>query len=136
MEERFDLYFDPRYRTLLLPLGVRPHNSHVTLTEAGVLDAVFGRYRIETPIANVAGVEITRNYRWYRAIGLRGSRADSGVTFGSNTRAGLCIKFHEPVKAVLIGWKHHRGLTVTVADVEGLAASLERRIAEVDGSGR
>ena len=57
-------------------------------------------------------------------MGLRLSFADSGLTFGTNHRRGLCVAFREPVKKV-IGLRDHDALWVSVADPEGLAAALE-----------
>jgi hypothetical protein len=72
---------------------------------------------------------VTGPYRWYTAIGVRGSFADSGLTFGSSTRGGVCVLFDEPVRGLdPFGLRRHEGLTVTVARREELAASLRRRI--------
>jgi hypothetical protein len=47
------------------------------------------------------------------------------LTFASNSSAGLCISFREPVPAAEpFGVLRHPALTVTVDDVEGLAAAL------------
>ena len=46
-------------------------------------------------------------------------------TFGSSTRQGVCLKFHEPIKAYIPGMRPHPGLTVTVTDPDGLVAALE-----------
>ncbi len=79
-------------------------------------------------MSNIAGLEITEDYRWYKAIGIRGSLADHGITFGTNPDRGLCVKFVEPVDAlVLRGIYKHPGMTLTVADVDGLAAALRDR---------
>lgn len=123
--------FDPRFRPLLAALGIREDNSEVLLDDERFL-ARFGRWEACTSPANLADVTITRGYRWYRAIGPRGSFADRGASFGSNTRAGVCVRFHAPIP-VLFGQRIlHPGLTVTVADPEALAAEIEARI--TDGS--
>jgi hypothetical protein len=124
---RFPFAFDPRFRPLLATLGIREDDSEVVLDD-DLFVARFGRWEARTSIANLEDVGITRDYRWYRAIGPRGSFADRGASFGSNTRAGVCVRFHTPIP-VLFGQRIlHPGLTVTVADPEALAAEIDRRI--------
>jgi hypothetical protein len=123
--ETFAFEFDPTFRLVLLGLGVTPGSSGVTLDDE-TFDARFGPFRLRTPVSNLKDVQITRDYRWYRAIGPRVSRTDLGATFGTNTGGGVCVCFHKPVKA-LFGVKHP-GLTVTVGDLDGLAAAITRRL--------
>jgi len=127
-EERFPFAFDPRFQRLLGLLGIRPSNSEVVLTDTA-FTARFGRFRAHTPVTNLKDVQITHDYRWFKAIGPRGSAADRGASFGSNTRAGVCVCFHEPITALMGRWQRHPALTVTVADPGGLAAAIRRRIA-------
>ena len=80
---------------------------------------------METPTTNLARFEVTGDYRWYRAIGVRSSLADHGLTFGSNADAGVCVCFHQPVpRTGPLLFAGHTALTVTVADVDGLADAL------------
>ncbi len=120
----FEFDFEPRYRWLLTPLGVRRGNSLVTVT-ADDFHAKFGRWDLRIPLANIAGYERSGDYKWFKAIGIRGSWVDHGLTFGSSTKQGVCLRFIEPIKAFIPGMKPHPGLTVTVADTDGLAAALE-----------
>jgi hypothetical protein len=111
---------------MLKPLGVRPENSDVTVGD-GELRVRFGRWRVATPLSNIAGFEITEDYRWFKAIGIRGSLADHGLTFGTNADRGLCVRFVEPIPSLTIGKMiKHPGMTLTVADVDGLAGALRR----------
>lgn len=129
MRKTFAFAFDPRFRAQLRLLGIRPQNSCVTLDDDH-FDARFGPWHLRTPTANLKDVQVTRDYRWFRAIGPRGSRTDGGCTFGTNTDAGVCVCFHEPVGALLpLDVLRHPGLTVTVADVEGLAQAVRERLA-------
>ncbi len=77
--------------------GVRPDRDGVTLTDDGQLRATFGFLSLETPLDNVDGAHITRDYRWWTAAGARGSMKDDGLTFGTNANAGVCIHFREKV---------------------------------------
>ena len=125
--EQFTFAFDPRYKTLLALLGVTPGTATVTLDDERVV-ARFGLWSCETPVSNVREVCTTGPYRGYRAIGARGSMVDRGLTFGSSTAGGVCMLFREPVRGLdPFGLMHHPGLTVTVADRDGFAASLRRR---------
>ena len=121
--QTFDFDFHPRYRYLLRPLGIHPGNSFVAITENDEFHAKFGRWEIKTPLANIAGFERSGGYKWWKAIGIRGSLADHGLTFGSTTRHGVCVKFIEKIPALVAG-PSHPGLTVTVADPDGLVAAL------------
>lgn len=125
--ESFEFDFDDRYRLLLRGIGVTENTALVTVSDEE-LRVRFGPWTLSTPMANVTGVERSGDYQWFKAIGARGSFADGGVTFGTNSRAGVCATFAEPVPALVGALLKHPGMTVTVADPEGLAAAIERRI--------
>lgn len=122
----FDFRFDPRYRRLGALFGIRPSSTHALVTD-GQLDVRFGPWRVRTPLANVAGTERTGPYDVKKTAGpAHLSVADRGITFATNPDAGLCIRFLEPVTGIdpfrII---RHPGLTVTVADLDGLEQALE-----------
>jgi hypothetical protein len=117
----FGFAFHPRYRRLLLLFGAGERTSRVRVTDDR-FSARFGVARLSTPLANVAAVEVTGPYRPLRALGVRVSAADRGLTFGSTPERGLCIRFHRPV-----GLLRHPALTVTVLDPLALGAALNRR---------
>jgi hypothetical protein len=125
--DTYEFRFDARFRPLLLGLGVYPSNTSVALTDDDRFVAKFGRWIVDTPLDNIDCVSVTGPYRWYRAIGLRGSMVDQGVTFGSSTAGGVCVTFLDPVPRLIPGMKVHPGLTVTVADTAGLATAIEER---------
>ncbi|MBT8240696.1 MAG: hypothetical protein KJN63_05670 [Acidimicrobiia bacterium] len=122
MAEHFFPYeVDNRWYLMLKALGVGSDDG-VTVTDDELI-ATFGRVEVRTPLANVHHTQITGPHRWYTAVGLRLSFADTGLTFGTNHRRGLCIEFTERIPKV-IGFKNHAALWVSVADPEGLAAQL------------
>ena len=123
---RFDFSFDALHRVFALPLGVVPATAHVDV-EDGRLEARFGLWRVSTPLSNVTGTEASGPYNPLKTVGpAHLSLADRGLTFATNSARGLCIRFREPVPGIEpTGRLRHPGLTVTVADVDGLAASLE-----------
>lgn len=125
--ERFPFRFDRVFVPTLLAIGVHPGNSSVVLSEDDRFVATFGRWKVDTPLSNIDCIEVSGPYRWYRAIGVRGSRVDNGITFGSTTAGGVCVTFHEPIPRLIAGMRDHPGLTVTVMDTTGLAAALEAR---------
>lgn len=118
----FPYDFDIRFVALWAPLGARPRRDGVTLTDE-TFRASFGSLALETRLDNVAGGHVTTGYAWYKAIGARLSVVDDGLTFGTNSRRGVCIHFHERVPPVL-GLRPHSALTVTVADCAGLLDAI------------
>jgi hypothetical protein len=122
MTRHFRYAIDGRYLPVLLPFLLRPSRDGVTLTD-DVFVATFGFVTITTPRTNITGAHITRNYRWWTACGVRMSRADDGLTLGTNRDGGVCVHFADNVGSSLRR-KGHSALTVTVADLEGLAAAL------------
>lgn len=125
---RFPFAFDPRYTRYLALLGIRPDRAWVDLDERR-LDARFGLWHLSTPVDNIASTCVTGPYASaLKAIGPRISLVDRGLSFGSNTERGLCILFREPVPGrSTLGVVKHPGLTVTVADVDGLSTAIEDR---------
>lgn len=127
-KEHEDQYFpyklEARWKGLYIALRLKKTDG-VTLTANGNLVATYGPAKVVTPLTNVDHTLVTGDHRWYTAVGIRGSFVDTGLTFGTNHRAGLCIAFKEPVPKV-IGPRDHDALWVSVADAEGLAAAIER----------
>ncbi len=123
MAAHFGYDIDSRYLPVLLAFLVRPWRDGVTLTDDGSFIATFGLLRVGTPRRNVVGAHLTQNYRWWTAVGARLSRVDDGLTFGTNSRSGVCIHFDQKVPSPLRR-SGHSALTVTVADPEGLIRAL------------
>ena len=121
---QFKYAVDRRYLPVLLPLGFRRSNG-VTVAGGGDLTATFGFLTVRTNLENIDGAHITRDYRWWTAVGARRSFVDDGLTFGTNFKAGVCIHFREKVPSAL-SRKGHSALTVTVEDLDGLVEALSR----------
>jgi hypothetical protein len=124
MAEFFAFEVDSRLAPFWLPYGLRPGRDGVTVTDEGTFLATFGFLKLQTPLSNIDEAHITRDYRWWTAAGARMSLADHGLTFGTNRTAGVCVHFREPVPSPLRR-RGHPALTVTVADVDGLAGRLQ-----------
>lgn len=91
----------------------------------------FGPWRVRTALANVAAVDVTGPYSPITGLGVRLSLADRGLTFGTTTRPGVCVRFHRPVTGMLPGGLlPHPGLTVTVLEPHALSRVLRERIAD------
>ena len=119
---RFGYAVDKRYLPVLLLMLLRPSHDGVALTDDDFV-ATFGLVKITTSRTNITGAHITRNYRWWTACGIRMSNVDDGLTFGTNRDGGVCIHVAEKVPSP-VRRSGHSALTVTVADLEGLAAAL------------
>jgi hypothetical protein len=122
----FAFRFAPSYRAPALLFGVTPATASVQVQD-GRLRVRFGLWRLDTPLANVAGHELTGGFGWLKTAGpAHLSLADHGVTFATNGDRALCVRFTEPVKALdPTGRLRHPGATMTVADPEGLAAAID-----------
>jgi hypothetical protein len=121
--KRFPYAIDKRYLPALLLFGLRSSRDGVLLGEDS-FTARLGFFKLVTPLTNISGAHITRNYRWWTAFGVRASQADDGLTMGTNHDGGVCIHFAEKVPS-LLRRSGHSALTVTVADLEGLVSALE-----------
>lgn len=124
-EFRFDM--DPRFAPVARIFGVQPSSARVRLLDDH-LDVRFGPWRVRTPLGNVVGAEVTGPYFPPKVIGpAHLSLSDRGLTFATNARQGVCIRFAEPVRGIdPLGLLRHPGLTVTVEDCAGLAELLDR----------
>jgi hypothetical protein len=125
--QRFRFAFAPSYRRPARTFGVTEGNAWVDVDEVD-LDARFGRWRVKTPLANIKDVAVTGPYRFFKTAGpARLAVTDRGLTFATNGDRGVRIRFHTPVHGLdPFGLISHPELTVTVADVDRLAALLSR----------
>ncbi len=75
---------------------------------------------------NVIGWELSGPYAFAKTAGpARLSFADKGLTFATNHRAGVCLKFATPIRGIdPLGLIRHPGLTLTPADREGFVAAV------------
>jgi hypothetical protein len=124
MQDSFPFDFDRPARVVLAPAGIRPSTAFVR-TSGDRLTVRFGPWHLATELSNIVGAEVTGPYSWIKAVGPRLSLADGGVTFGTNARVGVCVRFRSPVPGLLpVDWLRHPGLTVTVAEPQALVARL------------
>lgn len=124
--ERFDFAFATPYRLPLSLIGVGPTTAYVVVDRDG-LTVRFGPWRLHTSIGNIRDARRAGPYRWWRVIGPHLSLVDRGVTFGTTSAGGVCIRFTTAVPALLPArWPGHPAATVTVADPDRLVDRLTR----------
>jgi hypothetical protein len=123
----FGFSFDPLFRVASAPFGVTPSRARVEIDDDRFV-ASFGPWRVETPLSNIVSAEVTGPYALPKVLGpAHLSLSDRGLTFATNNRQGVCIRFAEPVSGLLpLRVVRHPGLTVTVDEPAALAALLDR----------
>lgn len=99
-------------------------NAYARL-DAGQVSARFGFFAVSTPLANVESWQISGPYRWWRAIGLRGTVGQPEMTFGGSAHGGICLALRQRLPLRWWPWDLSR-LYLTLDDLEGFAAELER----------
>ena len=129
--QRFPFAFADAYRAPAGLFGTIPRNCWVELRDRELV-ARFGIWGLRTPYENIAAVDVTGPYAFWKTAGpARLGVTDGGLTFATHGERGVLITFRKPVRSsgptfVLL----HPELTVTVADVEGLAEALRARVAD------
>jgi hypothetical protein len=123
--ERFTFRFTDAYRRPARLFGITPETAWVDIGE-DTLRARFGPWRVTTPLANISAVAVTGPYALLKTAGpARLAITDRGLTFATNGERGVLISFRSPVRGLdPLGVLRHPELTVTVADVDGLAERL------------
>ena len=121
-DQRFPTRIDSRFAPILRVLfGVRPANSYVELTDAGVFFASYGRVHLETPIGNIVSWRLEGPWSSLTALGVRVGWRKRDVTFGGSAHGGVRVDFRKQARASILDTP---ALYVTVDDLEGLAAAL------------
>lgn len=123
--DSFPFLFERRYAIAGRLFGVTAARTAIVVVD-GRLRARFGPWRIDTALANLTTVSFTGPYAVVKTIGpARLGITDRGLTFATNSRAGVCMEFAEPIAGIdPLGKIRHPNLTLTPADCVGLAAAL------------
>ena len=126
----FDFAFDDVFRWADKALGITPDTTSVEVGPDAVV-AHFGRWTARFARSNIDSVEVTGPYHVLKTIGPPHlSLADRGITFATNRRQGVCIRFRNPIGAMdPLGLLRHPSITVTVDRPEELAGLLLGRAA-------
>jgi hypothetical protein len=118
---RFPIRIGRRSRLYLRLWTVRPETAYAELGDD--LDVHFGRFRLRTPIVNLASWRIEGPWLWVTSIGIRRSVRNGDVSFAGSPHGGVRIDFHKPVP-----WGIFKVPAVYVGadDLEALADELSR----------
>ena len=121
----FPFDFEDRYVAPARLFGVTPDTTSIVVQD-GHLTARFGPWRIDTALANIAAVSLTGPYAFLKTAGpAHLGVTDLGLTFATNSRAGVCLELRKRIRGIdPRGWIRHGNLTLTPADCAGLAAAL------------
>ncbi|HVM21315.1 MAG TPA: hypothetical protein VM307_15255 [Egibacteraceae bacterium] len=125
MTETFAFRFDRRYAPLLRMFGATPQRCSLIIDDDR-LAVRFGWFTLVTPRSNIASAEVTGPHQALKALGVRTSLSDRGLTFGSSADRTTCIRFHEPVRIRPVDVVAHPGLTVSVDRPDALATLLNK----------
>ncbi len=123
--ERFAFDWDPLYRPAGAVFGITRWTAHVGVSPSELL-VRFGPWSLRSALTNVVGVERSGGFAFVKTAGPPHlSLADRGVSFATNARQGVCVRFREPVKGIdPTGRIRHPAATLTVGDTGGLARAL------------
>lgn len=105
--------------------GVLRRNAYVELAD-DTLFARFGFFSLRARLSAVDRWEVQGPYRWWSALGVRGTPGEPEITFGGSAHGGVALFLRDPIPRWL--WiRNLRQLYFTVDDPAGLAAELVRR---------
>jgi hypothetical protein len=122
---RFEFDFDLAYRLAGLPFGITPWTAYAEVGPVE-LKVRYGPWSLRTPRSNVTAATRTGGYTFVKTAGPPHlSFTDRGVSFATNGRSGVCVRFDRPVPAIdPTGRITHPGATLTLVDPEGFAEAL------------
>lgn len=129
MSATFRFRFDDRYASLLRLGGITPDRALLTVDDEK-LTARFGLLTLQTPLSNVTEASVTGPHQPLRAVGVRMSLSDRGLTFGSSVDRMVCMLFRTPVRTRPFDIVSHPSFSVSVERPDELAALLNRRAAD------
>lgn len=126
---RFRFRFAAAYLPAGAAFGVTPWTAWVDLTPAE-LSVRYGPWTLRTATANIARARVTGDFAYLKTAGPPHlSFADRGISFAPNGERAVCLLLHDPVPGIdptglLDARLRHPGVTLGVADVDGLLAAL------------
>lgn len=123
MVHTFNFTFDPRFTPLLRIGGITPARSAVVIDDE-MLRIRFGMLTLDTPRDNILEASVTGPHQPIKAIGVRMSFTDRGLTFGTSVERMVCMQFREPVRARPFDIASHPGLSLSVERPQELVGLL------------
>ncbi|CAN5251216.1 hypothetical protein BH09ACT12_BH09ACT12_06910 [soil metagenome] len=133
---RHEFAFATSHRLAGLFFGITPRTAWVEIGPAG-LHVRYGLWQLSSPLANLAEATLVGGFGFLKTAGPPHlSLADRGVSFTTNGRAALCVRFHTPVKGIdPTGLITHRGATLSVRDPQALLSDVRRLVPRVGTTG-
>jgi hypothetical protein len=118
---RYPIRIGARSRAFVRVLfGATPDAAWADVDAAGVR-VRFGRFHLESPLANLVSWRIEGPFRWVTAIGVRRSFRGGDLSFAGSPHGGVRLDFRTPVR---YGPLQVPALYVGADDLEGFAAAL------------
>jgi hypothetical protein len=119
---RFPIRIGRRSRPVVRLFGATPETAYADVRDD--LEIRFGRFRIQTPVANIERYRIEGPFIWIKAIGVRMSVRGGDVSFCGSAHGAVRMDLKEPVR-----WGPRRVPAVWAGadDLDGLAAALAAR---------
>lgn len=121
----FGFEFHPLFRVPALAVGVTHRTARVELT-SDTVSVRFGPWYLQVDRNEIVEASRSGPYRPWKVIGPPHlSLSDGGITFATTPREGVCLRLRTSVPGIEpTGRLRHRGVTVTVADADGLVEAL------------
>ncbi len=131
---RFPLAADPAVVPWSRLFGVNDRTGYLEVGD--LVTARFGPWCVTTPIDNIAHVEITGPYAWWKVAGpARYGLSDHSLTFATTTQHGVELTFRDPVPGLTpFAAIRHPTLTVTVEDPETCVSVLVLASGRITGA--
>lgn len=122
---RFEFAFTRPYLLAGLPFGVTPRTAWVEVDDLA-MRVRFGPWSLRTTLRNIDSLEESADFAFLKTAGPPHlSFADRGISFATNGDRALCLQLTQPVPGIdPAGLIKHPGVTLTVADVDGLRGAL------------
>jgi hypothetical protein len=126
---RFPIRIDWPFRPWLLVFGVLGRRNADVRLGGGRLFARFGFFSLDLALAAIARGEQQGPWRWWTAVGVRGTLGRPEITFGGSAHGGVALLLARPVAR----WSWVRNLREVYFSLDHpqrFVAELERQLAE------
>ena len=121
----FRIRLDRRFRIPLLAFGVLRRNAWLRLDDESLL-ARFGFFSLRIALADIDRWECQGPWRWWMAVGVRGTLGRPEITFGGSRHGGVALFLHRPIAR---WWwvRNLREVYFTLEDPDGFVTELAER---------
>ena len=102
---------------------LRQRDAYAEIRSGDVV-ARFGPFWIRVALDNIERWELSGPYRWYTALGVRGTPGRGDITFGGNAHGGIGLFLRQPLRWIWV--RRLQQLYLTLDDLDGFAAQLSQ----------